>query len=213
LTAPQRYQVQFTASEEHVELVERAQALLPLDARNGAGLAEIHLRAMRALVAELEKQKFGAPRLRAESGTPQRRRQPAPQPEPPEPAEPPEPPDPTEPTDARWTPHIGEASPLSEAPRRRVRYVPAAERRMVFERDGARCSYVDARGQRCRETRRLELHHLTPFARDGAHIAANLAVFCRAHNNLAAEEDFSRNFVESTRDKVRHESWAVQKPP
>jgi hypothetical protein len=46
-----------TASEEYVNLVERAKALLshtqPL-----AGLDELHLRAMRALVADLEKRKY-----------------------------------------------------------------------------------------------------------------------------------------------------------
>jgi 5-methylcytosine-specific restriction endonuclease McrA len=82
----------------------------------------------------------------------------------------------------------------------------------VFEREGVRCSYVDGRGQRCRETNRLELHHLIPFARDGANVSANLALFCRAHNTLAAEEDFGRSFVESKREKVSHESWTVQKP-
>jgi hypothetical protein len=203
LTAPQRFQVQFTASEEHVELVERARALLSLDARNGGELAEIHLRAMRTLVAELEKHKYGAPQRRPSSETPQRR-QPAEQ---------------AKPTDGQRKPHIAEASPESEpsptaeAPRQRVRHIPAAERRAVFERDGARCNYVDAQGQRCRETRFLELHHLTPFARGGGHVAANLAIFCRAHNTLAAEEDFSRKFVQTERDKVPHESWAAQKPP
>ena len=36
------------------------------------------------------------------------------------------------------------------------------------------------------------------------------AIFCRAHNTLAAEEDFSRKFVQTERDKVPHESWAAQ---
>jgi hypothetical protein len=49
-----------------------------------------------------------------------------------------------------------------EAPRRRGRYVPARLRRAVFERDERQCAYLDERGVRCRETERLELHHLEP---------------------------------------------------
>ena len=54
---PQRYKVQFEASEEYVELVERAKALL---SHRGPGpdLGDLHLRAMRALVAELEREKY-----------------------------------------------------------------------------------------------------------------------------------------------------------
>ncbi|MDQ2647075.1 MAG: hypothetical protein M3020_24940 [Myxococcota bacterium] len=54
---PQRYRVQFEASEEYVGLVERAKALLS-HAAPGAGLAELHVRAMRALVAELERERY-----------------------------------------------------------------------------------------------------------------------------------------------------------
>jgi hypothetical protein len=64
---PQRYKVQFEASEEYVELVEKAKALLSqTDPR--VDLGELHLRAMRVLVAELERKKYAAtvrPRQRA----------------------------------------------------------------------------------------------------------------------------------------------------
>jgi hypothetical protein len=190
-------------------------------------LAEIHLRAMRALVSELEKKRYGAARPRPSSGTPLRC-EPVERPEPmdpraalhiaetspkPEPTPKPEVSPGSDASPASEMSRISVASPISEASRGRARYVPVAERRTVFERDGARCSYVAAGGQRCRETRYLELHHLTPFARDGRHVAANLTIFCRAHNTLAAEEDFSRKRVEVSRDKIRHECWAAQKPP
>lgn len=42
-------------------------------------------------------------------------------------------------------------------PRQRGRHIPARVRRQVAERDGERCTYVDERGQRCRETSGLEL--------------------------------------------------------
>lgn len=83
------------------------------------------------------------------------------------------------------------------APRQRGRNVPAAVRREVFERDGARCTFVDDTGQRCRETHLLEIHHLKPFAQGGQHTAANLTIYCKAHNTLAAEEAFGRAQIQN----------------
>jgi 5-methylcytosine-specific restriction endonuclease McrA len=80
-------------------------------------------------------------------------------------------------------------------PRRRGRYVPAAVRRAVWKRDGGRCTYVDSRGRRCRETSHLELHHEEPHARKGLPSASNMSLRCRVHNALAAEQDFGREFV------------------
>jgi hypothetical protein len=66
------------------------------------------------------------------------------------------------------------------------RYIPAAIRRDVWRRDGGRCAFVGARG-RCRETGRLEFHHLVPFADGGETSVANLALRCQAHNGHEAE--------------------------
>jgi hypothetical protein len=54
--SPQRYRVQFTAGEEYVKLIEEARALLS-HAAPRATLDEIHVRAMRALMTELKRQK------------------------------------------------------------------------------------------------------------------------------------------------------------
>jgi hypothetical protein len=91
----------------------------------------------------------------------------------------------------------GDTEEASESAPRRSRYIPAAVRREVFERDEARCTYVDSTGQRCRETHCLELHHLRAFALGGDHEAVNLTLRCRAHNALAAEEDFGRDFMDA----------------
>jgi 5-methylcytosine-specific restriction endonuclease McrA len=109
---------------------------------------------------------------------------------------------------ARETPAAPGQNALT--PRQRGRYVPAAERREVFERDGGRWSYVDSHGGRCRETRYLELHHLKPFAQGGANLASNLTLRCAAHNALAAAEDFGRELIEQKRGHARHESLASQ---
>lgn len=166
-TRSQRYKVQFTATEEYVQLLERAKALLSHALPSGT-LEEIQLRAMRALVAQLEKRRYGVltPTLKA-------------------------------------APHASDASSpasvseelRSEDPRQRGRYVPAAVRRAVFARDGDRCTYLDVFGRRCHETRYLELHHLRAFARGGGHTLTNLALRCRAHNALAAEEDFGKTHM------------------
>jgi hypothetical protein len=72
------------------------------------------------------------------------------------------------------------------------RYIPAAVRRAVHERDGAGCRYVDERGRRCSERNRLEFHHQYPFGRDGDHGPSNLGLLCRTHNRYLAEHDYGR---------------------
>jgi hypothetical protein len=170
---PERFKVQFTATEEYVHLVEEAKALLSHAVPN-VTLEELQLRAMRALVAELKKKKYAT----VESSTGRA-------------------PDPKPADDFAEQPH----------PRRRVRHIPAATRRTVFERDGNRCSYVDANGAHCAETHRLEFHHLKPFATGGDHRASNLTLRCAAHNALAAEEDFGRELIEDKKNSLLHEPF------
>jgi hypothetical protein len=191
LSGPQRYQVQFTASEEYVALVEEAKALLA-HVLPHADLVEIHLRAMRALVGELKKQKYALPvgrgpakSLSSSALSPNEQ---------------------SAASRADSSPS-SEERPASPAPRQRGaspssgnRHVPAAVRRAVFARDGNRCAYVDDRGVRCHETQRLELHHHEPFARGGPMSSENLALYCTAHNALAAETDFGREFSASQRE-------------
>ena len=59
----------------------------------------------------------------------------------------------------------------------------------------ARCTFVDARGVRCRATTAIELHHERPFARGGRATPENIRLCCRAHNELAAEQDFGRELM------------------
>jgi hypothetical protein len=185
---PQRYRVQFTASEEYVKLVEEAKALLA-HASPRVGLDEIHLRALRVLVAQLKKHKY------AVTSQPRSSARPAP---------------PT--ACASQSAHAVDTVESPE-PRQRERHVPAALRRAVFERDGGRCTYVSAAGERCRETHGLELHHVRAYALGGEHSEANIVLRCRAHNLLAAEEDFGRDFVEERRDSLGHEPFARQRLP
>jgi hypothetical protein len=100
-------------------------------------------------------------------------------------------------------PSVSSVSPPQ--PRQRERYVPAAIRRAVFERDGGRCTYVSASRERCRETHGLELHHVRACALGGEHSEAIIVLRCRAHNALAAEDEFGRDFVDQRRDSLGHE--------
>jgi hypothetical protein len=195
--SPQRYKVQFTAGEEYVKLVEEAQALLSHSAPR-ATLDEIQLRAMRALVAELKRRKHAAVARPQKRGSTAKR----------ESAQKPESAFESELPQSDAEP--GQSQVASESPRRRGRHVPAAVRRAVFERDEGRCTYSDALGRRCAETHRLELHHLKAFAHGGSHTEGNLTLRCHAHNALAAEEDFGREFIELVRDASEHEPWAAQ---
>jgi hypothetical protein len=102
---------------------------------------------------------------------------------------------------------IEESGPEPAVPRRRGRYVPADVRRAVFERDEARCTFTDDSGRRCPETHRLELHHLLAFARGGDSTEENLTLRCQAHNTLAAEDDFGRDFVDAARASPPHDPW------
>jgi hypothetical protein len=160
---PLRFKVQFTATEEHIDLLERAAALLSNRGERD-GIEEIHLRALRALVETLEKRRYGAPQ------------------------------------------RVSEVPAKPQPAARPSRHIPARVRRAVFERDGARCTHMDAVGERCRETHHLELHHLVPFARGGQHTAENVALRCAPHNTCAAELDFGREHIAAQRDSCPHES-------
>jgi len=70
------------------------------------------------------------------------------------------------------------------------RYIPAAVRRAVEQRDGGRCTYRDDRGRRCSERQHLEFHHRGPFGRGGDHSPSQVTLHCRAHNLLMAERDY-----------------------
>jgi hypothetical protein len=74
----------------------------------------------------------------------------------------------------------------------RSRYIPAAVRRMVSERDGKQCYYRDEHGRRCPERQVLEFHHRHPFGFGGDHSPSGLRLVCRAHNRLIAEHDYGR---------------------
>jgi hypothetical protein len=163
-----QYRVQFTADQAYVDLLEQARALLWHQLPNG-DLVELQRLALQALVDKLAKRKFGA-----KPAAPERN-----------PTECPEAPPPV----------VGESVPCPRDLHLRSRRIPVAVRREVWARDGGRCAFVDARGQRCRSTAAIEFHHQVPHARGGPATLENIGLRCRTHNQLAAEQDFGRDLM------------------
>jgi hypothetical protein len=98
-------------------------------------------------------------------------------------------------------PATGKKPAQARSERTRSGYVPRAERRAVFERDGEQCTFIDDRGRRCPSRAFLELDHREPRAVGGADDASNLSVKCRAHNMLSAERDFGREHMEQKKNQ------------
>jgi 5-methylcytosine-specific restriction endonuclease McrA len=192
--APSRYKVQFTASAQLKDKLERLQALLRSEVPDGDLGAVIEL-AVTENLERLEARRFAKTRARARTTTaaqsstaaqthtitqPTTAYQPAVQTQ----------------TQARTQAATAAASTPrsstlpSPGARGHVRHIPAAIRRAVHQRDGGRCRYVDETGRRCPERHRLEYHHLHPFGMGGGHTPENLRLICRAHNFYLAEHDY-----------------------
>jgi hypothetical protein len=88
------------------------------------------------------------------------------------------------------------AAPQSVA---RSRYIPAAIRRSVWERDGGRCTFESAAGHRCDARRFLEFDHVEPVSRGGRATVEGLRLRCRAHNQYEAERIFGAGFMSEKR--------------
>ena len=73
---------------------------------------------------------------------------------------------------------------------KRGRYVPVTVRRETYGRARGQCAFVSVAGRRCAARAFLEFDHVEPFARSGASDAANMRVFCKAHNLLHARNCF-----------------------
>jgi hypothetical protein len=76
------------------------------------------------------------------------------------------------------------------APRAGSRHIPAAVKRAVVDRDGLRCAFVSAAGKRCDQRAWLEFHHVHPYGKGGPATEENIRIYCRQHNNYAAERDY-----------------------
>ena len=133
--SPGRYRIQFTASADLRDKLERLTALMRSSVPDG-DLGTIIERAVTEKLERLEARRF------AKTTAPRKGL-----------------------TDS-------DTSPSS-------RHIPAAVRRIVHERDGGRCRYVDAQGRRCTARGDLEFHHRHPFGHGGDHSPDGLSLLCR----------------------------------
>ncbi len=150
--APERYKVQFTASAELREKLERLQALAP-----SSDLAAVIEQAVTERLERLEARRFGKAKK----------------------------------------PRKTLAATSTSAS---TRYIPAPVRRAVHERDGGRCTFVDAKGRRCEARRLLEFHHHDrPFGKGGDHRPGNIRLMCKMHNLLLAEREYGKEWMDRYR--------------
>ena len=133
--APARYKVQFTASAELRDKLERLRALMRPSVPDG-DLAAIVEHAVTEKLQRLEARRF------ARTNAP------------------------------RKTLSESDTSPST-------RQIPAAVKRVVYERDGGQCRYEDESGSRCTARRGLEFHHRHPFGHGGDHSPDGISLLCR----------------------------------
>jgi hypothetical protein len=93
--------------------------------------------------------------------------------------------------------------------RLKSRYIPAAVRRFVEKRDGGRCTFRDRHGRRCTQRHDLEFHHRRPFGLGGDHRPEGLALMCRTHNALLAEQDFGKEKMARYRRRPSRDTRVV----
>ena len=70
------------------------------------------------------------------------------------------------------------------------RYLPAPVRRTSHASDDGRCRFVSPGGRRCGSDRRVEFHHVVPWARGGDRSPGNIRLMCRTHNAYLAAKDY-----------------------
>ncbi|MET0414376.1 MAG: hypothetical protein ABW217_23900 [Polyangiaceae bacterium] len=195
------YKVQFTADQEYMSLLEEARDLLA-HVNPTRDFVEVQRRALELLVAQLRKRKHAARASAVSQSAEAKAKTSACNEVQGAALEAPEGPVARPGADSVDETHIAPVPIHARVPQH-TRRPTAAVARGVWQRDGGRCSYVDARGQRCRETSLLEYHHQQAWALGGATTVDNISLRCRAHNALAAEQDFGREHMACKRSDDR----------
>jgi 5-methylcytosine-specific restriction endonuclease McrA len=96
--------------------------------------------------------------------------------------------------------------PRTQRGSKNARYVPSEVKRMVWERDGGRCSFIGAGGKRCDARESLDFDHVIPVARGGEATVANIRLCCREHNQYEAERVLGAGFMLAKREAAQARS-------
>lgn len=91
------------------------------------------------------------------------------------------------------------------------RYIAADVRERVFEKAEYRCEYRSPEGRRCSARTGLEIEHTRPFAVFQSHEETDLRLYCRAHNQLAAEQYFGREYIKRKIEAGRRKKRIIRK--
>ena len=83
----------------------------------------------------------------------------------------------------------------------RNRYIPAAVRHAVWNRDGGRCTFVGENGHLCGSDMYLEFDHVDPRNRQDT--VEGLRLRCKTHNQYEAERAFGTEFMARKREEAR----------
>ena len=89
--------------------------------------------------------------------------------------------------------YLDKRDPLRKSPTQSLKpvtgtvHIPRRSRREALKRDQARCAHIEANGERCKNSRYVELHHIIPRAEGGTHAPENLRVLCSAHHQMLHE--------------------------
>ena len=211
-----RYHVQFTATEELVTKLEEAQALLSHTIASGDLPALIGL-ALQTLCEQTLKKRFGVGgrRRRGRIGSPQPvGLDPDPVVHPgldPDPVvRPGLDPDPVAEPDA-GAPREGRDPTPPKGGGTATRHIPADVRAAVYERDGGRCTFVDARGRRCNSREYLQIDHIEMVCRGGAATVSNCRLLCGPHNRAEARRLLGDSTVDE-RTRARRRPRGSSKP-
>jgi len=184
----ERFKIQFCASKQLVGKLATVRALLSHQEPN-ADLATVFELALDLLSKQLMKQRFAQtskPRKVPSATEPKRDEQRAPN---------------SSTASPRTSSQQGISARKNETLPPASRHIPNAIKRDVLERDGARCTYRSRDGHRCGERRFLEFHHRQPFGQGGGHSLGNITIFCRAHNELLAQDAYGHDYMARARKK------------
>jgi 5-methylcytosine-specific restriction endonuclease McrA len=83
-----------------------------------------------------------------------------------------------------------EAAPVKADREKRTRAIPEKIKQRVWKRDGGRCTYIAADGQRCGSRAGVEFDHRLPWALGGESNEENIRLLCRSHNQHLARVRF-----------------------
>jgi hypothetical protein len=73
----------------------------------------------------------------------------------------------------------------------------------VHDRGEYQCQYRSPDGRRCTSRTGLQIEHVKPFAMYRSHDERFLKLFCAAHNRLAGERVYGREFLERKIERSR----------